>query len=407
MINKTIVKKIKNNATLIYTRKVGDPFVSITYGFQVGSVNETDSIRGISHFIEHMSFNGTKHFEKEEIVSIPECCGGNINANTCKNVTQYEVQVLSQYLKEGIELANDLVFNPSFPEKYLDKEKNIVLQEIKDSEDKHWNIAFDMRNSLFTKSNLQFPVLGFEDIVSSFTREELIKYHDKFYVPDNCIISICGDVDELLLTEMIESYLPNNNNKIVHKKYENVEVSDNSISKEKNGITQCKLLKSFMFPNSEKSKFVILSYILGQSMNSRLFEELREKQGLCYQVGCMVENHTKESNLFTMYMSYEDESKTEHILNEMDRLVNEMLGAKPITEKEMNQAKAFTLGQAYRVNEQSDYVSSNKVRKFAFNDVLNSEDSMNLLQAVTVDDMVSAIKNNYKNTFYSILKPGK
>lgn len=407
MINKTTVKKIKNNTTLIYTRKAGDPFVSITYGFKVGSVNESDDIRGISHFIEHMCFNGTKKFLKEQISSLPECYGGSVNANTCKNVTQYEIQVLKEYMNEGIELVNDLVFHPLFPEQYLKKEKNIVIQEIKDSEDNHWHIVFNSSDGLFHKSNLQYPILGFENIIENLTRDELINYHSKFYIPSNCVISICGDIDEDLLVRTIESYLPDNNTVLVDDIPDDISRSSDFVITEKSGITQCKLMKCILFPNSQKSKFIVLSHILGGSMNSRLFDELREKQGLCYQVGCGVSNHTQEYSQFYMYISYEDESKTEHIIAEMDRIVLEILKEKPITDNEMKQAKSFIQGHTYRSNEKSSFISTNKVRKFVFNDILNSEDSMNKLQAVTVDDMADVIKENYKNTFNAILKPLK
>lgn len=409
MINKTIIRKIDKGATLIYTRKENDPFVSITYGFKVGSINEDDSTRGISHFIEHMHFNGTKNYSKEQLMSLPETYGGDFNANTCEHVTQYEVQVLKQHFKEGLHFTNDLALFPTFPLEYLDKEKNIVIQEIRQSEDSHWDVILTERNKLFHKSNLQHSVLGYEDIINNLTREDLISYHKKYYTTSNLIISICGDMDIEYLIAEIEKLLPESDDNIINRDYDCIETSSNLIIKEKEGITQCKLMKSFFIPNDKRLIFNVCAHVLGGGMNSRLFDTLRENQGLCYQVGAFIENHNTEKDLFTMFISYEDECKTEHILNEMDRIVEEFISTNIITDDELLQAKSFILGETYRDEETSRNVSCSKVRRYVFNSNLNIEKNIKSLQALTKDDITNNLKKYYKKdkTICAILKPKK
>lgn len=405
MINKTTVKELKNGIRLLYTRKTGDPFVSITYGFHVGSINESDNIRGISHFIEHHCFNGTKHYTKEEIADLPELYGGTINANTCKNVTQYEVQVLKEYAIEGFSLINDLTFYPLFPEDMLEKEKKVVIQEIKDGEDEQWDTVFESLDKLFHASNLQHPIIGYENDIINLTTQDIINYYKKYYIPENCIVSVCADLEESEIIDFIELLAPRKSNCVIERKDEDISLLEHKTIKEKESVNQCKLLYAFKYPSSMKSEFSLLNYVLGGGFNSRFNDELREKQGLCYQVGSGSGILTSKEYMMYVYISYADENKTEHILSEIDRIIKEVVEIKPISDYEMKKSKSTILGTGYRSNEKSSIISSSKVRKFVYGDNIDTELNMSQLSKITSEDISKAVKECYKNPFYSLLKP--
>ena len=399
---KTITKTIKNGATLIYTQKKGDPFVSLTYGFQVGSANENDSNRGISHFIEHHCFNGSEKYTKEQFNFLPIEWGGYINANTCDSVTQYEVQALKEFYPSAIDLLSQLCFHPTFPDELLEKEKGIVLQEIEQSKDDVWRAAYKGLNSMFVDEKFQHPVLGYEEIIKNLSRNDLIAYYDNYYFPANCVVSVCGDVkiDDLIIE--IEKYIPDIEGTIKQLEF-NYEINSKLGIFYKEAISQNKLLKCYIIPKETKDNLIIAGDVLGGGLGARLVNELREKRSLCYQCGCSVSNHG-DKYMFYVYISYGDDSKTGIIIDEIDRILAEV--AIDLSEEEFNRTLSNIRGALYRSIETSKGISTSKPRKFFTGGEVDVDKTAKKFKKIKIEKVKKSIKKylTKKNSFVCILK---
>ena len=399
---KTITKTIKNGATLIYTQKKGDPFVSFTYGFKVGSTNESDKNRGISHFIEHMLFNGSEKYDRDQFSFLPCEMGGYINANTCDFVTQYEVQVLKEFYPKAVDLISQLSFYPTFPEELIQKEKGIVIQEIEQSKDDPWRAAFRGLNSMLVDEKFQHPVLGYEEIIQSLTRDDLVEYYYKYYFPSNCVISVCGDVKIDDLIKEIEQYIPDREG-IVEKLEFNYDVNSKLDIFYKEAIAQNKLLKCYFVPKKVKDELVIAGDVLGGGLGARLVKELREKQSLCYSCGCSISSQG-DMYIFYVHISYGDDSKTEHIIKEIDRILGEL--AEDLTEVEFNRTLSSVRGSLCRSTESSKGISTSKPRKYFNDGEVDLNKIAKTFKKIKMEKVQKAVKKylNKKNSFVCVLK---
>lgn len=256
----------------------------------VGSRHETDNIAGISHLIEHCAFKGTRSRTMDQIINGAADIGGRINAYTNQEVTCYHIDCLAEYVTKGIELVSDLALNPIFPEDEVEREKGVVVQEILKYDDYPNSVADDAaRAVVFAGSSLEHPVLGYEHTVKGITLDDLKTYHRKNYVPNRMIMVISGFVppacQDILLEDFIKptfgvlepgepSCFPkftfNTGKKAVEKDTSQVNVN-------------------IVYPavpagHEDRYALQVMAKILGGGMSSRLFREVREKQGLCYGI---------------------------------------------------------------------------------------------------------------------------
>jgi len=349
-----------------------------------------------------MTFNGSQKYTKEQFNFLPEEMGGYINANTCEFVTQYEVQTLKEFYPKAIDLISQLCFYPLFPEELLEKEKGIVIQEIKQSEDNVWGVAYEKLNSMFIDEKFNHPVLGYENIIQGLIRNDLIEYHDKFYFPANCVISVCGDIKIDDLVNEIEKYLPD-----IDKSIESLDFDYNVKSNfeifYKESISQNKLLKCYVVPKETKDTLIIAANILAGGLGSRLINELREKQSLCYQCGCSIGSHGNKY-MFYVYISYGDDSKTDHIVSEIDRILNEI--TQDLTKEEYDRALSSIKGKLCRSTESSLGISSSKPRKFFLNEELDLGKIAKNYKKIKFNSIKKIVKSNLikENSFVCVLK---
>ena len=317
-------------------------------------------------------------------------------------MTQYEVQALKEFYPSAIDLLSQLCFHPTFPDDLLEKEKGIVLQEIKQSEDDVWRVAYKGLNSMFVDEKFQHPVLGYEDVIKNLTRNDLVEYYDNYYFPANCVISVCGDVqfDDLIIE--IEKYIPNRDGTIKTLEF-NYEINSKLGIFYKEAISQNKLLKCYIIPREVKDNIVVASDVLGGGLGARLVNELREKKSLCYQCGCSASSHG-DKYLFYVYISYGDDSKTQIIIDEIDRILSEV--AVDLSEEEFNRTLSNIRGSLYRSIEASKGISTSKPRKFFAGGEVDVDKTAKKFKKIKIEKVKNSIKKHLtkKNSFVCVLR---
>ncbi|TCK62504.1 M16 family metallopeptidase [Seleniivibrio woodruffii] len=213
--------KLDNNVTLIYKYIPGIKVVSVQTWMKTGSVNETEKESGISHFLEHMVFKGTRKYAPSEIDTIVEGKGGVMNAATSKDYTYYYINIPSYNAEVAFDTISEMVFRASFIPEEIEKEKPVVVQEIKMGKDRPTSeMMTTFFREMFKGSPYEREIIGTEDTVNSFTREMLVDYYNRYYHPDNMTLVVVGDIayDEVL--KLAKQYYSDKRSVPVGKRYE-------------------------------------------------------------------------------------------------------------------------------------------------------------------------------------------
>ena len=321
------VQVLRNGVKLI-TIKKDTQLASLHAAIKIGSLYEKDEEKGISHFIEHMLFKGTKKRNNEQLNIDLEQRGGEYNAYTDHTSTVYSVTALSDELEESIELVSDMLQNSTFPSGELEKERGVILAEIRTSKDDVENFSFKRVNELaFKNSPLRFDIIGEEEIVKSFTKKQLIKFYNEYYVPNNCFISIVSPFKHEEVLAMVDKCFTNwKEQKVVRQK---VTFEDNypcKVTSYKKEIEQSTIVYAYTFHNlnrGEELALKILNHNLGQSANSILFRKLREEKGLAYDIYSEMDT-TNSVKVLYIYTAVAPES-VEEALNSIDECIREIL----------------------------------------------------------------------------------
>lgn len=262
---------------------------SVHAGIKIGSLYEKKKEKGISHFIEHMLFKGTKNRNNEKLNNDLEQRGGEYNAYTDYNSTVYTITALSEELNTSLEIIGDMLQNSVFPEDEMEKERGVILAEIRTSKDDVEELSFRRTNEIaFNKSPIRYDTIGDESIVKKFTREQLMKFYEEHYVPNNCFISVVSPFEHEEIINLVEKNFGLWQSKELE--VPKIVVEDNIPIKKvtyKKDIEQSTIIYAFTFHNLKKEgelALKILNHKLAESANSILFRELREERGLAYDV---------------------------------------------------------------------------------------------------------------------------
>ncbi len=282
-------QKVMPNGIRLVTIKKDTQIASINMGIKIGSIYENISEKGISHFIEHMLFKGTKSRDNEKLNMDLENLGGEYNAYTDNNSTVYSITSLNEELENGIEILSDMLRNSIFPEKEMEKEREVILAEIRTSRDDIEDLSFKKVNEIaFKSSPLKYETIGNEKTVKSLNRHKLMEFYEKYYVPNNCCISIVSPYEHEDVSDMIWKYF----SEWIWKEFKRQEVIvENNIPGKKisykKHIEQSTIIYLFTFHDISKEEELalrILNHKFGESANSILFRKLREEKGFAYDV---------------------------------------------------------------------------------------------------------------------------
>ncbi|WP_078547035.1 M16 family metallopeptidase [Litchfieldia alkalitelluris] len=276
--------------------------VAIGVWIGTGSRNEDERNNGVSHFLEHMFFKGTTSLSAREIAESFDSIGGQVNAFTSKEYTCYYAKVLDEHSKFALETLSDMFFNSTFVSEELEKEKNVVLEEIKMYEDTPDDIVHDLLSKASYKNHpLGYPILGSEETLNTFNSDLLRQYMNEYYTPDNVVVSVAGNIDESFINE-VEKLFGSYETGHSKKEYITPDFYSEKIAKKKDTEQAhlCIGYNGLQIGDKDIYNLIVLNNILGGSMSSRLFQEVREQRGLAYSV-FSYHSSFQDNGLLTIY----------------------------------------------------------------------------------------------------------
>lgn len=299
----TMETYLENGLRLI-TIKKETQIASLNIGVMVGAVCEENQERGISHFIEHMLFKGTVNRDNEKLNSDLENLGGEYNAYTDYMSTVFNTTTLNEELDVSLELISDLLQHPTFLEEHIEKERGVILAELRSGKDDVEDLSFQKINDMaFTHSPLKVDVIGKEEIVKSINREDLIRYYNNHYVSNNTVITVVSSYEHEYVIELVKKYFSQWKRKKVSKPILNFEKNKDKIKiTHRDNMEQSTIIYLYTFNDLTKKEELalrILNHKFGESSNSILFRELREDRGLAYDIYTSLD---LTNNLKTLYI---------------------------------------------------------------------------------------------------------
>lgn len=388
-----LYKKYDNGLNLVIADMPG--FVSVSCGVLVktGSINESEEENGISHFIEHTLFKGTKTRSAFEISDFTDRIGAQINAFTSKETTCYYTKSTAEHLSDSLEILSDIFFNSVFDKAELEREKGVIAEEINMCEDTPEDLCLDLLSeSYYGKNGLGSPILGPLKNVKRFTKTDVLEYMKKYYRADNVVISIAGKVDanaaEALVSKFFaEKFGSEKSAKQVFSKPSEAKSLYKSKKIEQSHIAFCMPAVSVQ---SEKSDALnIANTVFGGGMSSRLFQKIREEFGLVYSVYSYISQY-KDSGVMEIYAGVNTDCRdlaAEKIVEEIKKIKSDK-----ITESEFIRGKeqlksAFIMGRESTVSQMLLYG-----RTMLFLDKkFNFEERMKLIENISYKDVLNVI----------------
>ncbi len=277
-------RKVLSNGMVVLFEKRALPTVSVAFAVRHGSLNESTSEKGISHFIEHLIYKGTPTRNSRQIAIEIERKGGELNGFTSETTTAFHCKMPSKHLKTALEVLSDIVKNPKFDSKEIEKERHVIFEEMKLYKDSPRNyVAQEIQKNLY-KGHFRIPVIGTLKSMNSITREKLVKKFSEVYNPNNMILCVVGDADFKEVLEFARKNFGKGKGRIRKKK---IEKRNKSTTEKRRGIDQANLVFAYHVPclNDKKSYAAfVLNVLMAVGMSSRLFSEIREKRNLAYAV---------------------------------------------------------------------------------------------------------------------------
>lgn len=324
--------------------------VSVGIWVQAGCFKEDEKNNGISHFIEHMLFKGTKNRSAMEIASCIDALGGQLNAFTGKECTCYYVNILSEHYGIAVDLLCDMIINAKLDEKDIEREKGVVLEEINMVEDTPDEVCHEnLSKAFFGKHPLGKTILGTSETVKSFKREDILSYMSKTYLSENTVVSVAGNFDKKAILDMLEERLGKmERGGKVQAAEALIKPCGERIFVNKD-IEQVNLCIAFPGASQRSEDYfaqTVIANVFGGGMSSRLFQRVREQNGMTYSIYSYLSSSVN-SGMFMIYagMNPQHSKKVlELILEEGDKLLKYGLSEKEFFEAKEQLKGSFVLG---------------------------------------------------------------
>ncbi len=349
----------------------------------------TPEINGISHFTEHMVFKGTTSRTARDIARQVDSIGGNMDAFTGKETICFNIKVLDEHLPIAIDILSDLVLNPIFTPNDIAREKGVILEEIKMDEDNPDYLVHEIFTQNFWKDDpLGKPILGTKDTVRSFEQEKLFEFYRRRFVPNNMIISGAGNLNHERFVDLIKSRfmdlkpVPNGFHLPAPA------VTPRIVTRNKKSLEQVQLCLGVpSHPISHEKRYVsyVLNTVLGGGMSSRLFQKIREEQGLVYSIYSDL-NPYRDTGCLSVYAG----TSTEAIPKVVDSVLTEFreMKGENIPEEELRRAKDQLKGSLMLSLESSTSRMSNLARQeMYFERFFSLDETIEQIESVTAEQV--------------------
>jgi predicted Zn-dependent peptidase len=296
-VHKYVLSELDSGEQVISERLPSVRSVALGFWIRAGARDETEAKAGISHFIEHMLFKGSRSYSAQEIAEIFDGFGGELNAATSREYTVVYARVADHHLEEAFDVIGDMVYTPSFAD--LDAEREVVLEEIAMYEDTPQDLVHDLlAEAVFGSHPLGRPVIGRADVISTVGRRSIATYHRATYLPGNIVVAAAGNLDHDDLLRLLEPFAAKLEEPPPQKRRPRrplVKVPPPGLRFQRKDTEQYHVcLGAPGIARSDRRRFAasLLDGILGGSASSRLFQEIREKRGMAYSVYTFVSQYT-------------------------------------------------------------------------------------------------------------------
>jgi predicted Zn-dependent peptidase len=390
---------LPNGLTIITEQMQHIRSASIGIWLQTGSRDEDAAWNGISHFIEHMLFKGTEHRTAEEIARQVDSIGGNMDAFTAKECICFNVKVLDEHLPVALEILSDLVLHPVFDPNDITRERGVILEEIKMDEDNPDYLVHEIFTQNFWKDHpLGKPILGTKETVKKFERAAVLDAYSHRFAPGNIIVSAAGNLDHdrfvELVTKHFEQMKPRKNG--FHSPVPKI-VSKITLRNKKalEQVQLCIGVPSHPIAHEKRHAGYILNTLLGGGMSSRLFQNIRERQGLVYSIYSDL-NPYRDTGCLAVYAGTSRESASKVVQSVVSEF--HKLKAEPVPAEELRRSKDQLKGSLMLSLESSSARMSNLARQeMYFDRFYDLDELIEKIEAVTVEDLTS-LANEFFHT---------
>jgi predicted Zn-dependent peptidase len=395
---------LPNGLTIITEEMQHIRSISIGIWVKSGSRDEDPQWNGISHFVEHMVFKGTKSRTAEDIARQVDSIGGNMDAFTAKECICFNVKVLDEHLPIAMDVLSDLVLNPIFDVKDIGRERGVILEEIKMDEDNPDYLVHEIFTQNFWKDHpLGKPILGTKDTVKRFEQPILFNYYGERFNPGNLVVCAAGHVDHkqfaALVSEKFQHLKPRPNG------YHTAppKINPRIIMRNKKALEQvqiCVGTPAYPLAHPKRYGSYILNTVLGGGMSSRLFQNVRERQGLVYAIYSDL-NPYRDTGCLSIYAGTSRESApkvVQSIVAELRRLKND-----PVPEDELRRAKDQLKGSLMLSLESSTARMSNLARQeIYFEHFFGLDELIERIEAVTEEDLRATAEEFFRQEMLAV-----
>src|SRR6516165_1486491 len=397
--DRTIHREVLPNGLTILTEQM-DHIRSVSLGIwlKAGSRNEEPEVNGVSHFVEHMVFKGTEHRTAEDIAREVDSIGGNMDAFTGKEMVCFNIKVLDEHLPIAVDVLSDMVLHPIFDETEVGRERGVIIEEIKMDEDNPDSLVHEIFTQNFYKNHaLGRPILGTKETVRKFDQARTFEYYRNKFVPENMVISAAGHVQHEVIVDLLSRefglLLPG----IQPLMDTPPKINSRIILRNKKALEQVQIcigVPSHRVNHPMRFVAYVLNTLLGGGMSSRLFQNVREKQGLVYSIFSEL-NPFKDTGCLAVYAGTSRESAprvVQSIVHEFRDIKNSQ-----IPEEELKRAKDQLKGSLMLSLESSTARMSNLARQEMYYDrFLGMDEIIDRIQEVTLEDVIRTANDMFK-----------
>ncbi|MBW2567915.1 MAG: insulinase family protein [Deltaproteobacteria bacterium] len=404
----TVNKTVLQNGIRVLTKKMPDVrSVSMGIWVNVGARDEGPAENGLSHFIEHMVFKGTKKRSAFQIAKEFDAIGGHSNAFTGMENTCFHAKVMDTHIETLVDILSDIFLNSVFNPKEVENERQVILQEIgmaEDSPEEHIHILTN--NNFWGDDSLGRSILGSPENITAFDAEAIKDFFYRFYQPEYIVISVAGNVEHNHIINLIDHAFES----VASRKELPERTTPKSISsinmhyRDLEQVHICIGTKGLSATDEQRYAFSLMNTILGGNMSSRLFQEIREQRGLAYSVYSFASSLI-DTGMFGIYAGVNPENtqvSTELILNEMRKMKE-----KQVSSTELHNAKEYTKGNLLLASESND----NQMVRLARNEIqfrhyIPMQEIVNNIDAVSKDDILNLAGNLFQSKHLSLTSLG-
>jgi predicted Zn-dependent peptidase len=385
-----IQKQVQDNGLTLLTESMSHVrSVAIGVWLKRGSRHESPAQTGISHFIEHMVFKGTKNRSAEAIAAEVDSVGGYMDAFTAKEYASFHLKVLDEHLPRAVEILGDIVLNPLFDPAEMAKEKKVIFEEINMVEDTPDDLVMELFTEAFWPDHpLGRPILGTKKSISGFVREDLASFFARVYHPGNIVIAAAGHLDHAKTEALVRRHFAGLQSGRTPPNGHAPRAAARIVTRAKKELEQVHLcLGGPGYPQAHKDRYAsyVMNTVLGGSMSSRLFQNVREKRGLVYSISSGVTSYS-DAGMFTVYAGTSRDSVDEVVRLTVEEM-KKMRGERLLPE-ELQRAKDHLKGSFMLSLESTgarmSHIARQEIyfgRQFSLDEILAG------IEAVTEDDV--------------------